>query len=267
MKTGALIFAQNNGNIDYAKLAAWSTENIHRHLGLPVCVITDHPHECLANVDHLIVAKDFSNNTRFFADIGSVVPWYNSQRTDAFALSPWDRTLLLDADYVIASDTLLSLTESSVDMLCHDRAFDITGLNDFRHLNKFGKFSTPMLWATVMVFNKTRSVEMIFDMMNMIKNNWQHYKHIHGIGRSPYRNDFALSIAANTLNGHWPYYDAIPWPLPSVSVEPSLSFVSKDTYSLEWSMPDSKRRRIEIHRQDFHAMNKKTLEAMIENQS
>ena len=41
MTTGALIFAFNNEEIDYVTMAAWSADNIHRHLDIPVCVVTD----------------------------------------------------------------------------------------------------------------------------------------------------------------------------------------------------------------------------------
>ena len=41
MTTGALIFAFNNEETDYLEMAAWSAENIRRHLGIPVAVVTD----------------------------------------------------------------------------------------------------------------------------------------------------------------------------------------------------------------------------------
>ena len=36
MTTGALIFAYNNDKINYVKMAAWTANNIKRHLKIPV---------------------------------------------------------------------------------------------------------------------------------------------------------------------------------------------------------------------------------------
>ena len=41
MTAGVVIFAYDNDLVDYVAMAAWSAGNIHRHLNLPVCVITD----------------------------------------------------------------------------------------------------------------------------------------------------------------------------------------------------------------------------------
>ena len=41
MTQGALIFAFDNEEIDYVKLAAWNARNIHEHLKIPVAIVTD----------------------------------------------------------------------------------------------------------------------------------------------------------------------------------------------------------------------------------
>ena len=88
MTVGALIFAVNNGATDYLAMAQWSAENIQRHLGIST---------------HIVTAQTSDNaNSRHFTDIGHVT-WHNTSRVDAYDLSPWDRTLVLDADYVVAS--------------------------------------------------------------------------------------------------------------------------------------------------------------------
>ena len=136
MKTGALIFARNNEKIDYVAMARWSARNIERHLGIPTHIVTD---------------TATNNNTRHFTDVGNVT-WYNHNRTDAYGLTPWDRTLVLDADYVVASDQLQSLLEVDQDFLAHNRAYDVTNCNNFEGLNLFGNNRMPMTWATVMMF-------------------------------------------------------------------------------------------------------------------
>ena len=41
MTTGALLFAYNNDTIDYVNMAKWTAKNIHRHLDIPVALVTD----------------------------------------------------------------------------------------------------------------------------------------------------------------------------------------------------------------------------------
>jgi hypothetical protein len=62
------------------------------------------------------------------------------------------------------------------DFLAHRWAYDVTGCNNFEGLNYFGDVRMPMWWATVMVFNRSRQAELIFDTMAMIRDNWSHYK-------------------------------------------------------------------------------------------
>ena len=174
MTTGALIFAFNNEAIDYEAMAQWSAENIKRHLGIPTRIITN---------------KDISvtgSNSRWFDDYNSTVTWHNESRTDAYSLSPWDRTLVLDADYVVASDQLKLLLNLDQDFLAHRWAYDITGTSTFDDQNYFGTHRMPMWWATVMMFNRSKTAELIFDSMAMIKAHWRHYRRLYNnqIGRA-----------------------------------------------------------------------------------
>ena len=41
MSIGAVIFAQNNSEIDYTKMAIYSAEQVIKHLSIPVTIITD----------------------------------------------------------------------------------------------------------------------------------------------------------------------------------------------------------------------------------
>ena len=128
MTTGALIFAHNNGVIDYESMAQWSAKNIQRHLGIPTKIITQSCAE---------------SNSRWFGDFDQHVPWHNLSRVTAYEASPWDRTLVLDADYVVASDQLAVILESSQSFSCFRTCFDVTGGNDFSGLDSFGDVAMP----------------------------------------------------------------------------------------------------------------------------
>jgi len=250
MTTGALIFARNNEKIDYEAMALWSARNIERHLGIPTHIVTDNA---------------VSTNTRHFTDVGTVT-WHNHNRMDAYRLTPWDRTLVLDADYVVASNQLQSVLEVEQDFLAHRWAYDVTGCNTFEGLNYFGNNNMPMWWATVMVFNKSRHAELIFDCMAMVRNNWTHYRNLFKNTNATYRNDHALSIALGIVNGHTLDHAGISWQLASLAPEHKLTQLDLDCYRVDFVNTENKPRWIEL-RQDFHAMGKQQLGEIVANNS
>lgn len=251
MTTGALIFARNNEHIDYVSMAKWSAKNIERHLGIPTHIVTD--------------TERNDSGSRHFSDLGQVT-WHNTNRMDAYALSPWDRTLVLDADYVVASDQLKSLLDIDQDFVAHRWAYDVTGCNDFRGLNWFGGVNMPMWWATVMMFRRSQQARLIFDIMAMIRDNWKHYRNIYKNTTATYRNDHALTIALLLVNGHTLEHPDIPWRLATVMPEHTLSCDSRDTYRVDYTDQQGRPRWIKLT-QDFHAMNKRQLGDIIARNS
>jgi len=249
MTTGALIFARNNEQIDYESMACWSARNIERHLGIPTHIVTDDSRT--------------DSGSRHFEDVGTST-WHNTNRMDAYRLSPWDRTLVLDADYVVATNQLRSILDCNADFLAHRWAYDVTGCNDFQGLNYFGGVNMPMWWATVMVFNKCKQAELIFDTMAMIRDNWSHYKNIYKNTARTYRNDHALSIALLITNGHTLNHAGIPWHLASLTPEHRLTQLDKDSYRVDFVDTQGRSRWIDLH-QDFHAMGKKHLGDIVAN--
>lgn len=264
MNTGALIFAFNNEHTDYVSMAAWSAANIRRHLGIPVAVVTDSINDRQrAAFDVVVEAAAESGGRRYFDDYGQSVTWNNAGRTDAYHLSPWEQTLVLDADYVVASDRLASLFSADRDFLCHKTAYDLVNGGPIDALNSFGNYRFPMWWATVMLFRRSAVAEYIFDSMDMVKHNWQHYRDLYGINNSNYRNDFALSIALGLVSGHTLSVDTIPWDLASTRPEHTVSALAEDCYRIEWTDPLKKRQYMGVADMDLHVMGKQSLEKII----
>jgi hypothetical protein len=251
MTTGALIFARNNEQIDYEAMARWSADNIQRHLGIETHIVTDDSRT--------------DSGLRHFSDVGTVA-WHNTNRTDCYRLSPWDRTLVLDADYVVASDQLRSVLDCNTDFLAHRWAYDVTGCNTFEGLNYFGDVRMPQWWATVMVFNRSRQAELIFDTMSMIRDNWTHYRNIYKNSTAAYRNDHALSIALLIVNGHTLNHASIPWHLASLTPEHRLTQIDQDRYRVDFVNSEGRSRWTEL-RQDFHAMGKQQLGDIVASNS
>lgn len=255
---GALIFAFNNEQIDYLSLSAWSAHRIHQHLDIPVCLVTDI--DAVDPVFDCVIKTDAGPSTgRHFSDYGVNVVWHNGNRASAYELSPWDTTLVLDADYIVASNRLGTLLDIDLDFLAHNHAYDVTGRNDFSGLNRFGRHSMPMWWATVMLFRRSKQAKLIFDSITMIRDHWSHYRNLFGNSQATFRNDHALTIALGTVNGHILNHSAIPWSLASLTPEHQLSQTDTDSFRVDFAIEDNKTRWIEIKNQDFHAMGKKNL--------
>jgi hypothetical protein len=263
MNQGVVLFAFDNEAFSYRRMAEWSAQRIHRHLKLPVTLITDRDTDS-KNFDQVIVIDNPTSGSRYFADADMSVAWHNHSRSQAAALSPYDQTLVLDTDYVVASDCLLTLFSSDQDFLCHDRAWDVTGLTDYSGLNNFGRNRMPMSWATVMYFRRSDTTDMIFHIMTMIRDHWSHYRDLHGLpARNTFRNDHALSIALNIVRGNCPRGPSIPWALASVDPHHHITQTECDTFRVEFVDAAQKPRYLVLQGQDLHVMGKQDLGEII----
>jgi hypothetical protein len=265
MTTGALIFAFNNEQTDYIAMAEWSAQNIRRHLDIPVAIVTDCDpgNERCKSFDRVIHSQSASGGTRWFEDYGATVTWHNAGRVNAYSLTPWDRTLVLDADYVVASDDLRQVLDYDTDFMCHRTAVDLTTGLPLDRLNVFGRHDMPMWWATVMMFRRSNTAQYIFDCMQMVRDNWEHYRALYGIDKSTYRNDFALSIALGIVSGHTGTVTEIPWPLLSALPDTVLTKQDTDYYSVSYRDANNMPRFMSWWTTDFHAMGKRHLENII----
>lgn len=257
MTTGALIFAYNNEQTDYVAMAAWTASNIRRHLNIPVALVTDRPTDL--KFDQVIIQASEGDNGRWFGDYETNVVWRNQTRANAYHLTPWRQTLVLDADYVVASNQLQTVLSSPQEFLAHRWAYDVTGLNNFNGLNYFGTIHMPMWWATVMMFRRSKHAQLIFETMSMVRDNWTHYRNIYKNSSGTYRNDHALSIALGVVNGHTLDHVGIPWDLASLTPDHKLTQLAPDHYRVDFVNSNLKPRWIELRNQDFHAMGKKSL--------
>jgi len=262
MTTGALIFAFDNEQTDYLSMAAWSAKNIHRHLGIPVAVVTDYENPT-GNFDYVINTQAQSGGTRYFEDYNQTVTWHNAGRVDAYTLSPWERTLVLDADYVVASSDLKTILECDTDFMCHKTAVNLAGGHPLTGLNVFGRHNIPMYWATVMMFRRGNISQFIFDSMQMIRNNWQHYRDLYGIHQSNYRNDYALSIALGLVAGAEQSVHEIFFPMLNVMPDHGLTYVEQDHYEVTYTNTEGRLKTLSWAGLDFHAMCKRHLEVII----
>lgn len=265
MTQGVVFFAFNSGPIDYVRIASWNAANVHRHLNLPVTLITDTPVDDPV-FDQVILVDNTQADQRIFFDQDRLVPWRNRGRCAAYELSPYDTTLLLDVDYVVASTKLVHILKDSRDFVCHQRALEITQPTDTAET--FGQHRMPMSWATVIKFDRSYLAEQIFDIMAMVQNNYPHYANLYKFRHAPFRNDYALSIALALVNGHCidPVFDS-PWPLLNVNPAHEVQQLDEDYYEIKYIKTvnqENKPFKIAVYKQDIHVMGKSFLENLIE---
>jgi hypothetical protein len=164
----------------------------------------------------------------------------------------------------VASDQLKHICTNGRDLQAYSRSTDI---HNNQNLDQFGNPAMSMHWATVVQFRKCTQARHTFDCMNMIKQNWQHYRDIYHIHSSTYRNDYSLSIAINLLNGHVPHTsnNSIAGALVNVYPSDTLTQLHEDCYRVAWTDSNRKKHHVDLANQDLHAMGKRDLEVIVEN--
>jgi hypothetical protein len=207
MTHGAVIFAQNNGAIDYIKLATFSAKKIQEHLNIPVTLVTDNP--LLVNesdvFDKIITISNNSSQVKKFND-GALsskhLEWKNFSRSQVYDLTPYDKTLVIDSDYIINSSVLKSAFDIDSDFQIYQNSFDLAGWRNTSSFERLNQYAIPFYWATVFVFEKTPITNVFFDLVASIKENWQYYRLLYTIDSTAFRNDFAFSIAIHIMNNN-----------------------------------------------------------------
>lgn len=199
---GICAFAVNTDKTDYVKIATQTLKLASRVLGIPYTVIEINPVE--------------KENLKFDIDLRQSVQWNNQRRYKIFDLSPYDETLVIDADYLVFDRHLNSVFELDWDYLLtrHCRTigepFSAT----------MGPHSIPYVWATVFAFRKTKKTELFFDLIRRIEDNYSYYHRLFNISEmsNNFRNDYAFAIADTILNGYTVGTSSMPGKLLNVNV-------------------------------------------------
>jgi hypothetical protein len=210
MTTGALIFAQNNASVDYIKLAVFAAERIDEFLNIPVSIVTDsvgwlNESQPDHNFDQVIeITSEGNYSQRRFNDgtlSSKVLEWKNLGRCNAYNLSPYDKTLVIDSDYIINSSILKTALDRDSEFQIYKKSFDISGWRGTSEFDRINAYSIPFYWATVLVFEKNFVNQCFFNLVEYIKTNWQYFRTLYSIEYPTFRNDFAFSIAIHIMNG------------------------------------------------------------------
>lgn len=275
MKTGVLLFCHNNRDIDYALMATIAGGLAKKNLKQSVSVVTDQStldwvdesgnekfHEIF---DEIILTDkpEISNYRKLYDGVNSKnTPFINSTRSDAWDLTPYDRTLLIDTDYLVMSNHLNEYWNVDQDIMISPAIKDAystarVGVHD-RYVSDVG---CDLYWATTVMFTKNPETKIFFDLVKHIKDNYEYYGDLYQFRSRQYRNDISFSIALHIMNNHQNENE--------IGLPPVLSTMDKDilvdvkddgrlTFLLS-PMLDSKFCAGSFSDIDIHVMNKQSI--------
>lgn len=210
MSNGALIFAQNNQIIDYTKLAVYAGNRVRQFLNVPVSVITDnvkwleeaYPDHPFDQVIEIPFYDNYHQRELYDGALwSSKLEWKNLSRTQVYNLTPYDKTLVIDSDYIISSSFLKTAFDLDNDLQIYSKSFDLADWRSTAEFARVNAYSIPFYWATTFVFQKNLVIQEFFNLIDYIKINWFYFRTLYSISSPTFRNDFAFSIAIHIMNG------------------------------------------------------------------
>lgn len=275
MTNGILIYAHNSRSVDYAIMSIIAGGLAKKHLGAPVSLVTDTAtvewmresntlEKATGLFEHIIIVdRPKTDNTRRLSDgnTSEVVPFLNSNRSSAWELTPYDRTLLIDSDFLIFSNRLAEYWDVDADVMIGSEINDIYNNSRLGYHDKYiSDVGVKLYWATTVMFTKNTAAKTFFDTVNFIKENYEYYADVFRFDSRQYRNDIAFSIAKHILDG----YEEID----GKNLPPVLTLLDKDILHsvnadklliLTSPQLDSNYCAASISGVDLHVMNKQSI--------
>ena len=275
MTQGILIYAHNTRAVDYALLSVISAGLAKKHLSMPASLVTDDStvswmkqsqifHLAEKVFENIIVAdRPITNNQRrlYDGENNSTVPFVNVNRDTAWNLTPYDRTLLIDSDFLIFSDVLNKYWNTDCDLLIGESINDIYSQDRMKYLDRHvSDTGVKLYWATTVMFTKNQNTRLFFDTVNHVKENYRYYADVFRFDYRQFRNDIAFSVSKHILDG---YVESNLGTLP-----PILSALDRDilyevndqrlTFLIDHKL-DSNYCAAAISGVDIHIMNKQSI--------
>jgi hypothetical protein len=255
---GVILHAFGAGRFDYYALADTCARLVTKFLSLPITLVTDRDTQN-SLYDRVIVCDSQSNYQRWLRNNDGNTQqtinytYRNDTRSRSLEFSPYDRTILLDSDYLVLNSQLLKYLQVDAALQCPWRAYDVTNRNSYTGFARI-KNTIAQAWATVVIFDKSSAAKSIFAHWRMIQDNYEYYRELLGT-REHFRNDYALSLAAYTMTGCAPITEQLP----------PMHMLPGDSY-IETIRPDGTviincdDKIIKLSRTNLHVMNKLCLQ-------
>lgn len=245
MSKGVILFAFNTDTVDYVGIAEQAARLIRHSIDLPVTLVTDK--EIISKyVDQVVYTENVFQNKR--QGYAGGTPWRNGNRYYAYELSPYNETILLDSDYLVLDQSLLTTLDTTSDYRIvhhnHNLNSNMTG--------NMGVLSLDYVWATVVTFKRTPRAKMLFDLVGRIQRNYAYYRQLYQIRERNYRNDYAFAIANNIVSGYTPdVSQSIVRPM--LTLDQKIELIELNGHQL--IIRETERAHI-LPRQNIHIMDK-----------
>ena len=215
MKKGILIFAHNSRDVDYALMSLVSAKFAKANLQVPVSLVVDKftvewmQTSNIYNLSQEIfdkiiqIEKPVTQNTRVLNDgyTSKTVPFVNSNRASVWNLTPYDRTLLIDSDFLIMSNRLDEYWKVDSSVMLSPSMKDVRGDRKGILDSWVSETGIPLYWATTVMFTKNNESKIFFDLVDVIRTNYNYFADLFRFNPKQYRNDISFSIAKHMLNG------------------------------------------------------------------
>jgi len=244
---GCIIFAYNTDKIDYFNQAVASADRVNHFLNLPVTIFTNEER----TAKHNIVLTEIPKKNYKQRNI-----WYNRSRTSAFDQTPYNKTLLIDSDYFLCTDMLKYHFDSQSPFLITQQVYNPkTGQ---KAIFNVGKTHIPMMWATVMIYDKSQESQQIFEMAKIVEKHYDYYSKLYGFHHASIRNDYIFSIACHIMGGYGRKSYALK-NYPIVNCNSEISYQSWNNNKLVYKYNSGKVFGNYLNNMDLHLMNKDQL--------
>jgi hypothetical protein len=204
---GVLIFAHDNTSVRYSLLASACAALVRANMGCKVALAADHhtlqrvrDEGLLRAFDHLIKVSSTTGGRRLYG--GQVADYLNASRPSAYRISPFDETILMDADYMVLDDSLNHCWGSNQDIMIARDAVMLDHLPAEGPDAWVSRDGLRMAWATVLYFKRTDRAAKLFEIMDHVRVEREYYSAAFRLPEGPFRNDHALAVAVHVLQGH-----------------------------------------------------------------
>jgi len=282
MSSGIALFAYNTEQIDYIRLATIAARYAKRHMpNQSTCLITDSgtwdwfskgSYKDLADEtfdDVVLVEADKKVNKRTHFDspyFKFTSDFKNGNKHRVFNLTPYDKTLLIDIDYVMQNNSLEYVFDTDNAVTLFHNAESLIGEPPALPQQKLSDQGIPMLWSTAVYFDKHNSLtEMFFEIWQHVSENYNFYKFLYGFPGTMYRTDFCVSIATHMMNGMGTGELINNFPMPLINMSQHDDIAKINSADAWVYLVNNRRENLEdamtlIERENVHVMNKRSLD-------
>lgn len=213
MSRGYITLAQNSGDVDYVRQAyalALSIKNTQSEVNeFAICVNkkSDVPKKWRHVFDYIIKIPG--------EDDAEGKEWKIHNKWKYFEMSPFDETVILDADMIFTSDvshwwTYLSMSHVHFTTQVHNYKGAIATDNFYR--KALFENELPSVYTAFMYFDKSDEAKEMFDMAKIIYQNWEtfYYEYIPLYRPKHVSGDVVFSLAQHILGTENALADTYP---------------------------------------------------------